>query len=144
MYSAVEVRVPFADHRILEYVFNVPWAIKFGNGVEKALLRHAMEGYLPDRVLWRKKSPYPKTHNPAYETRVREMLAARLSRKGGFLSEYLDRRRLNELLEGESGTWFGQLMARPQLIARSCQLDAWVEAYDVQLVPIKRFSHFLA
>ncbi|MBQ8356975.1 MAG: asparagine synthase (glutamine-hydrolyzing) [Clostridia bacterium] len=134
MYSAVEVRVPFADHRILEYVFNVPWAIKFGNGVEKALLRHAMEGYLPDRVLWRKKSPYPKTHNPAYETRVREMLAARLSRKGGFLSEYLDRRRLNELLEGESGTWFGQLMARPQLIAWLCQLDAWFEAYDVQLV----------
>ncbi len=134
MYSAVEVRVPFADHRILEYVFNVPWAMKYGNGVEKSLLRHAMAGYLPDRVLWRKKSPYPKTHNPAYEVLVREMLQGRMAREGGFLHEYLDRRRLAALLEGENGTWFGQLMARPQLIAWLIQLDAWFEAYDVKLV----------
>lgn len=134
MYSAVEVRVPFADHRILEYVFNVPWSIKYGNGVEKALLRHAMEGYLPDRVLWRKKSPYPKTHNPAYEVLVREMLSERLAKPDGFLHEYLDRRRLAALLEGNDGTWFGQLMARPQLLAWLCQLDDWFRAYNVQLV----------
>lgn len=133
MYSAVEVRVPFADHRILEYVFNVPWHIKFGNGVEKALLRHAMTGYLPDRVLWRKKSPYPKTHNPDYERQVRRMLAARLERKDGFLSQYLDRARLAVLLDGENGTWFGQLMARPQLIAWLCQLDDWFREYNVIL-----------
>ncbi|MBO5355926.1 MAG: asparagine synthase (glutamine-hydrolyzing) [Clostridia bacterium] len=134
MYSAVEVRVPFADHRILEYVFNVPWSIKFENGVEKSLLRRAMTGYLPDRVLWRKKSPYPKTHNPLYEEKVRQMLDKRLARKEGFLHEHLDRRRLRELLDGENGTWFGQLMGRPQLIAWLCQLDAWFEAYGVQLV----------
>jgi asparagine synthase (glutamine-hydrolysing) len=134
MYSAVEVRVPFADHRILEYVFNVPWSIKFENGVEKSLLRRAMQGYLPDRVLWRKKSPYPKTHNPAYEARVRQMLSERLAKKEGFLYEYLDRRRLCELLDGENGTWFGQLMGRPQLIAWLCQLDEWFKAYDVRLV----------
>ena len=132
MHSAVEVRVPFADHRILEYVFNLPWSIKYANGVEKGLLRKAMEGYLPPRVLWRKKSPYPKTHNPDYEVRVREMLVARLS-KGGFLATYLDRRRLAALLDGENGTWFGQLMARPQLIAWLVQLDAWFEAYGVEL-----------
>ncbi len=134
MYSAVEVRVPFADHRILEYVFNVPWSIKYGNGVEKALLRHAMEGYLPSKVLWRKKSPYPKTHNPAYEKRVRQMLSQRLARKGGFLAEHIDRRRLSQLLDGENDTWFGQLMARPQLIAWLCQLDIWFEKYRVKLV----------
>ena len=134
MYSAVEVRVPFADHRILEYVFNVPWAIKFEGGVEKALLRRAMEGYLPDNVLWRKKSPYPKTHNPAYETRVRELLSERLARKDGFLAQHLDRRRLAVLLEGGNDTWFGQLMARPQLLAWLCQLDAWFAAYGVKLV----------
>ena len=132
MHSAVEVRVPFADHRILEYVFNLPWSIKYANGVEKGLLRKAMEGYLPPRVLWRKKSPYPKTHNPAYETRVREMLAVRLS-KGGFLARHLDHRRLAALLDGENETWFGQLMARPQLIAWLVQLDAWFEAYGVEL-----------
>ncbi len=134
MHSAVEVRVPFADHRILEYVFNVPWHIKFESGVEKALLRRAMAGYLPDRVLWRKKSPYPKTHNPHYEARVREMLSERLARKGSFLNECIDRRRLEALLDGESGTWFGQLMARPQLIAWLCQLDAWFTHYRVRLV----------
>ena len=134
MHSAVEVRVPFADHRILEYVFNVPWRIKYANGVEKALLRSAMEGYLPDRVLWRKKSPYPKTHNPAYEARVRQMLQQRLLRKEGFLATYLDRRRLAALLEGENDTWFGQLMARPQLLAWLYQVDVWFEAYNVQLV----------
>ncbi len=133
MYSAVEVRVPFADHRILEYVFNVPWRIKFGNGVEKSLLRHAMSDYLPARVLWRKKSPYPKTHNPAYETLVHRMLDARLARKDGFLASYLDKARLRALLEGENNTWFGQLMARPQLLAWLCQLDDWFREYRVIL-----------
>ncbi len=134
MHAAVEVRVPFADHRILEYVFNVPWAIKFENGVEKALLRRAMEGYLPDRVLWRKKSPYPKTHNPKYEALVREMLFARMGRQGGFLKNVLNTARLNSLLEGGNNTWFGQLMGRPQLIAWLCQLDFWFEYYKVKLV----------
>ncbi len=133
MYSAVEVRVPFADHRILEYVFNVPWRIKYGNGVEKSLLRHAMRDYLPDRVLWRKKSPYPKTHNPDYERLVYLMLTRRLERTDGFLANYLDRRRLDELLHGENNTWFGQLMARPQLLAWLCQLDDWFEEYHVIL-----------
>jgi asparagine synthase (glutamine-hydrolysing) len=100
--------------------------------VEKGLLRRAMEGYLPPRVLWRKKSPYPKTHNPAYEELVRKMLEERLQ-KGGFLTSYLDRRRLSAMLEGENSTWFGQLMARPQLIAWLVQLDAWFEAYGVEL-----------
>lgn len=133
MYSAVEVRVPFADHRIFEYVFNLPWEIKFENGVEKALLRRAMTDLLPDRVLWRKKSPYPKTHDPAFEARVRALLNRRLA-AGGFLSEALDRRRLDALLSGENATWFGQLMGRPQLLAWLCQLDYWFELYGVQLV----------
>ncbi len=134
MYSAVEVRVPFSDHRILEYVFNVPWAIKFEGGVEKALLRHAMEGALPDYILHRKKSPYPKTHNPEYEKLVREMLAKRLNKKDSFLARALDRRRLSALLEGEDETWFGQLMARAQLLAWLCQLDTFFEEYGVKLV----------
>jgi len=133
MYEAVEVRVPFADHRILEYVFNVPWEIKFEGGTEKALLRRAMADYLPERVLWRKKSPYPKTHNPQYEVLVREMLMRRLS-SDGFLRSMLNMGSLKSLLEGENSTWFGQLMARPQLIAWLCQLDFWFEQYGVKLV----------
>jgi len=133
MASAVEVRVPFADHRIIEYVFNLSWHVKFEQGVEKSLLRRAMQGYLPDRILRRKKSPYPKTHNPAYEAAVLGMVRERLS-KNGFLSAALDRKKFEALLAGEGGTWFGQLMARPQLLAWLVQLDVWFEAYRVKLV----------
>ena len=132
MWSGVEVRVPFGDHQILEYVFNLPWAYKMENGHEKSLLREAMRGELPDRILWRKKSPYPKTHNPEYEKRVLSMLRDRLARKSGFLHEYLDRAKLRALLDGADTTWFGQLMARPQLLAWLYQLDVWAERYAVQ------------
>lgn len=131
MYSGVEVRVPFADHRILEYVYNVPWEIKFENGVEKALLRNASRKWLPDWILWRKKSPYPKTHAPQYRQRVTALLQERLNR-GGILSEVLDRRVLEELLRGEDQTWFGQLMSTPQLIAWLIQFDHWAEQYRVE------------
>ena len=133
MAAAVEVRVPFADHRIIEYVFNLPWHLKFEQGVEKSLLRRAMTGYLPDRILRRKKSPYPKTYDPAYEAKVLGMVRERLTKKG-FLAAALDQRKFEALLSGESGTWFGQLMARPQLLAWLYQLDVWFEAYRVRLI----------
>ena len=133
MAHGLEVRVPFADHRILEYIYNVPIAIKREGGVEKALLRNAMRGILPDFILTRKKSPYPKTHNPRYEERVRAMLRARLEAPDSRLAPLLDRRRLDAMLAGEDATWFGQLMARPQLIGWLLQLDAFLSEYRVEL-----------
>ena len=135
MYSGLEVRVPFADHRILEYVYNVPWEIKFENGVEKALLRNSMTKYLPEKILWRKKSPYPKTHNPKYREKVTEMLKERLE-KNGILSEVLDKQVLESVLSGEDKTWFGQLMSTPQLIAWLIQFDYWAEKYNVDFSDI--------
>lgn len=132
MAHGLEVRVPFADHRILEYVYNVPWKVKFENNVEKALLRNAMSEYLPDRILHRKKSPYPITHNPKYEEYVTEMLNQRL--KHGILSEILNIRAYNDLMKADSVTWFGQLMNKPQLIAWLVQFDYWFEKYNVKLV----------
>lgn len=67
MYSGLEARVPFADYRIVEYIFNIPWDIKCPDGIVKGLLRHAGEGILPKEILWRRKSPYPKTYDPHYE-----------------------------------------------------------------------------
>ncbi len=131
MAASVEVRVPYADHRILEYVYNVPWEIKFENGIEKALLRNAMADWLPDRILNRKKSPYPKTQNPAYETAVRKMLEKRLQNKNAALNQMLNREALETFLNRESATWFGQLMGRPQMLAWLIQFDAWCEAYNV-------------
>ncbi len=130
MFSGLEVRVPFADHRILEYVYNVPWEIKFENGVEKALLRNAMKDYLPEKILWRKKSPYPKTHNPEYRKRVTAEVRHRLS-EDGVLRAVIDQNCLTAILEGEDKTWFGQLMSTPQLLAWLIQFDVWCENYNV-------------
>lgn len=134
MASAVEVRVPFADHRILEYVYNVPWEIKFENQVEKALLRNAMAEYLPEKILTRKKSPYPKTQNPEYERAVRDALRERLQKKNTPLSAMLNRKKFEEFLTSDNETWFGQLMSRPQLLAWLLQFDIWAEAYHIDFV----------
>ena len=64
MACGLEVRVPFCDYRIAEYLYGVPWEYKDYGGKEKGLLRYAMDGLLPEEVLWRKKSPYPKTYDP--------------------------------------------------------------------------------
>lgn len=133
MASGVEVRVPFSDHRLVEYVYNLPWEIKFEGGVEKAVLRRAMAKWLPDEVLYRKKSPYPKTHNPVYEETVWQMLVARLSDTDSRLAPLLDGKALTALRRGEDATWFGQLMARAQLYAWLYQMDVWLSDYDVTL-----------
>lgn len=134
MASAVEVRVPFADHRILEYVYNVPWEIKFESRTEKALLRNAMADYLPEKILTRKKSPYPKTQNPEYERLVRGALRERLQKKNTPLSAMINPKKFDEFLNAENETWFGQLMSRPQLLAWLLQFDIWAEAYHIDFV----------
>lgn len=134
MAASLEVRVPFADHRLVEYVYNVPWEIKFKNGVEKSLLREAMKDYLPDRILYRKKSPYPKTHNPLYEELVYNLFKKRLSSGSGILAELLQNDILDRIMSPENKTWFGQLMGIPQLMAWLVQLDYWFEEYEISLV----------
>lgn len=133
MANGVEVRVPFADHRILEYVFNVPWEIKFEGETEKALLRNAMSDYLPDKILHRKKSPYPKTHNPRYEALVIKMLQDRMASSHSIVSQIINKNALEELINSENATWFGQLMSKPQLIAWLIQLDNWFELYHIDI-----------
>ncbi len=132
MAHGLEVRVPFADHRIIEYVYNVPWSIKFENQTEKALLRNAMREYLPDMILHRKKSPYPITHNPKYLDYVSEMLGNRM--RNGILGDVLDLKAYNKLMGEDNVTWFGQLMNKPQLVAWLVQFDYWFEKYNVKLV----------
>lgn len=134
MASGLEVRVPFSDHRILEYVYNVPWNIKFKNKVEKSLLRNAMAEYLPDKILFRKKSPFPKTHNPEYERIVIQLFEEVLSDPSSVLRDILHQDALTLLRSGSNITWFGQLMGRPQLIAWLLQLNYWFKEYDVRLV----------
>ena len=132
MASGLEVRVPFADHRIYEFIYNVPWEIKFENGVEKALLRNAMRLYLPEKITNRKKSPYPKTHNPKYMELITKCFFDRYE-KSHYLKENLDKKRLDEVIS-RGGTWFGQLMDAPQLLAWLLQFDFWIEYNGVNII----------
>lgn len=134
MYSGLEVRVPFCDYRIAEYMYSVPWEFKDYKGREKGLLREAVSGLLPDEVLWRKKSPYPKTHNPAFLAAVTERLRAILAGDTP-LTELVRREELERLLtHADRVQWYGQLMNLPQTIAFFVQLDYWLKRYSIKLV----------
>lgn len=138
MAHGFEVRVPFCDHRIVEYAYNIPWEMKSFAGREKGLVRHAMEGILPEDVLWRKKSPYPKTHNPDYLELLSGKLRALLDSDDCRLTEIVNADKLREMLDtnGASFTknWYGQLMTIPQIYAYMLQIDFWLREYDVELV----------
>lgn len=133
MYSGLEVRVPFCDYRIAEYLYNVPWEFKDYMGREKGLLREAMRDWLPEKVLNRKKSPYPKTHNPAFLEAVTDRLRDILSQSTP-LTDLVDRRELERLLtHADHVQWYGQLMNLPQTIAFFIQLDCWLKRYKIAL-----------
>lgn len=136
MYSGLEARVPFADHRIMEYVFNVPWEMKYQNGVEKTLLRDACADLLPDALLHRKKSPYPKTYHPGYEKLLIERLNAIVENPNAPAAPLMDRKKAKKFMAShkELGKpWFGQLMAGPQLMAYFIQINDWMEKYHLSL-----------
>lgn len=134
MYSGLEVRVPFCDYRIAEYMYNVKWEYKDHMGREKGLLREAMKDWLPDEVLWRKKSPYPKTHNPAFleavTDRLRDILAGDTP-----LTDLVRREELERLLlHADHVQWYGQLMNLPQTIAFFIQLHYWLKRFEIKFV----------
>ncbi len=135
MYSGLEVRVPFCDYRIAEYLYGVPWEMKDYQGKEKGLLRHAMEGYLPEEVLWRKKSPYPKTLDPRYLGIMQKMLEKVLADPNAPIYQLVSAPAARAAMEEDSEwPWYGQLMRRPQLICYLLQINCWLEKYQVRVL----------
>jgi len=135
MACGLEVRVPFCDYRIAEYLYGVPWSFKDYRGKEKGLLRYAMEGILPEEVLWRKKSPYPKTYDPRYLDGVSSLLSELLERRDAPLFAIVDKTKLKGVLAQEfTWPWYGQLMKLPQTIAYMLQINYWLEHYKVKIV----------
>lgn len=129
MYSGLESRVPYADFRIVEFMWNVPWEYK-NTGMEKGLLRDAFKGILPDEILYRKKVPYPKTYNPKYENLLAIELKKILKNKKAPLKTLIKEDELLKLIQSPKDygrPWFGQLMAGPQLMAYYIQLNYWLE-----------------
>ena len=135
MYCSLEVRVPFCDYRIAEYLYSGPWMYKDLGGQEKGLLRRAVEDLLPKQVLHRKKSPYPKTHDPRYEELVFLRLKELCSEKEAPLFALVSRDKIRQYLETDTPwPWYGQLMRRPQVIAWLLQLDFWLRHYSIELL----------
>jgi len=135
MFSGLEVRVPFCDYRIAEYLYGVPWEFKDHKGYEKGLLRYAVRGLLPDEVLWRKKSPYPKTHDPAYLTLVTRQMRQLLERKDAPLLALVRKEAIEDILQTDpQWPWYGQLMKQPQTVAYLLQINCWLEQYGIELL----------
>lgn len=136
MASGLEVRVPFADHRLIQYLYNVPWEYKYHEEDVKRLLKDAAGEILPKEVLYRKKCPYPKTYDPKYEGLLKESLTAILNQPQEPVNELVDKDRLLGWMSKPSDygrPWFGQLMALPQMYAYIIEINYWLKKYEVAL-----------
>ena len=137
MSNSLEGRVPYADKRLVQYAFNFPKDIKLLHGREKGLLREAVRGIVLDEIIDRKKSPYPKTHNPEYTREVSNMLKKILEDRSSPIHQIIDYDFVSNIVDtgGESfkEPWYGQLMTGPQVIAYLIQLNNWMKFYNVKL-----------
>ena len=137
MYSGLEVRVPFCDHRIVEYAYNMPWEYKALDGREKGIVRKAFENDLPEEIVWRKKSPYPKTFHPVYTRLCAEYARHILEDNDSIAAQLFNHTAIEALMEQPESLiepWYGQLMRTPQIFAYIIQLDRWFKHYRVRLV----------
>ena len=137
MAAGFDVRVPFCDYRIVEYLWNIPWEIKAYKGREKGLLRYCMEDFIQKEIIYRKKSPYPKTHNPNYLKTVKNSLNKIVMSKDAPIKNLLNTEYIQEILESDgknfSRPWIGQLMTGPQLMAYLIQVNMWLERYNPEI-----------
>lgn len=138
MANSLEVRVPFADKRIVEYAFNIPSNIKLLNGREKGLLRKSLENVLPKDIIYRKKSPYPKTHNPIYTDLVCSSMNDILNDSTSPILPLIDKKFVKGIVDSKGSSyktpWYGQLMTGPQLIAYLIQINTWLKEYNIKII----------
>ena len=136
MYSGLEVRVPFCDYRLIDCAYNMPWEYKALSGREKGVIRKAFEGILPYDICYRKKSPYPKTHNPVYMELCKKKIEEILGDKNRRINSLIDVSGVREIMEHPENIrspWYGQLMKAPQILAYLIEVDYWLESYKVEI-----------
>lgn len=136
MYSGLEVRVPFCDYRLIDYAYNMPWQLKAYGGREKGIIRKAFEDILPRDIVYRKKSPYPKTHNPIYQKLCVEKVERILNDPTRRINELIDAESVRAIIEHPekvTSPWYGQLMKAPQILAYIIEIDYWLEEYHVKI-----------
>ncbi|MGW0210004.1 asparagine synthase (glutamine-hydrolyzing) [Streptomyces sp. NPDC003233] len=131
MAVGLEVRVPFCDHRLVEYVYNAPWALKSFDGREKSLLREAAADVLPRSVYERVKSPYPSTQDPQYARALQEQAKELLSRPSHQVFDLVDRDRLRRAAEREAPV---STQAARRGLERALDLARWLEVYTPEVI----------
>ncbi|MFF5022711.1 asparagine synthase (glutamine-hydrolyzing) [Streptomyces collinus] len=131
MAVGLEVRVPFCDHRLVEYVYNTPWSLKSFDGREKSLLREATADVLPRSVYERVKSPYPSTQDPRYARALQDQARELLARPSHRVFDLVDRERVRAAAERETpvSTQVGR-----RGLERTLDLAQWLDLYTPELV----------
>ena len=129
----LNVRIPFCDKRLIEYCYNIPVEMKLLNGNEKGLLKQAMVNELPNEIVNRKKSPFPKVVHPRYfellKNRMNEVL-----QEDSLFTYVINKETVEEIMRNEKEImWYGQLMRTPQIIAYLLQVDMWFKEYNVRI-----------
>lgn len=136
-YHNLEVLTPLCDDRLVEYVYNIPWNMKFMGGMEKGIFRAAVSDLMPKALNQRKKSPYPKTCSPIYTEIVRGLTAAMLTDREAPILEWIDREQVRAIsqscLDPTATPWFGQLMAGPQMLAYLWQINTWMRDRNIMV-----------
>lgn len=137
MYNGLEVRVPFCDHRLVEYAFNMPWSMKALNGREKGIVREAFKDLLPYDIVYRKKNPYPKTYNPVFLEYVTDKAEKLINDKSSILHELVNKQYFDDLKENRvtlENPWYGQLMRKPQIFAYLIQIDEFFKNFNLTII----------
>ncbi len=124
-----EVRVPYCDYRLVEYVWNIPWEMKTVDHIEKGILRRAFKGVLPNDVRTRKKSAYPSTQNPSYLKAVRDWTLAILNDPNSPILPFIDIAVVHALAEGKMPLPTDNVGMT--LFERVIQINAWLKDYHV-------------
>ncbi|MFJ8825008.1 asparagine synthase (glutamine-hydrolyzing) [Streptomyces sp. NPDC102467] len=131
MAVGLEVRVPFCDHRLVEYVYNTPWALKSFDGREKSLLREATADVLPQSVYDRVKSPYPSTQDPKYAVALQDHAKELLALPSHRVFEIVDRERVARAANRDAPQI---TQASRRGLERTLDLALWLDMYDPELV----------
>ncbi|WP_435120380.1 asparagine synthase (glutamine-hydrolyzing) [Amycolatopsis thermoflava] len=130
MAVGLEVRVPFCDHRLVEYVYNTPWSLKTFDGREKSLLRHATKHVLPQSVVDRVKSPYPSTQDPGYAAALQQQAKEVLATPGDPVFELASREWVTDAVDQDPATMTSQTRHG---LDRLLDLHHWFDIYRPEL-----------
>ncbi len=137
MRCGLEVRVPFTDINLVQYVYNIPWTMKNYGNQEKGILRAALKDILPAPILTRKKCPYPKTVDPVYTALIELQIQKLIADTNHPVWQIVERDFIIKVLANhrpeQTRPWFGQLMQRPQYLAFIYQIAMWLDEYKVIL-----------